>query len=562
MEDIDRRTESTCVGVDVDNLIKALNSWKTQGDPLGPVWRREIEDISARHNFNNITVSHLSSLPQRSRALKDTFEAVIKALDTLRSTLVPDMNAARSTFVSVSRMCGLATLPDLLLREVFFHAVINRSGIVEVETSIILSQINQRFRRVALSTADLWTNITLSPRSRSYVDSCVTRSGDRLIDISCSFNLSRRSDFQRTLEAIALVIPAASRWRSFKLEFETESYHPRGEEPPDFRKVLFTLDQLSLPNLQVIDFRHKISVSPGDNTLPPAHSIIHLTLPFCGINWIVPELRSLKLQNYIPCGGESRALPFMHVSSMDLHFSSSCWPSERITECLIASPQLADLTLVLGRTTFVHSEAATPISLSSIRRLKLKFTYIGDTRSLGLLDVVALPGCLELSIYIADGKDGSPFLDNGETEDDGLGILDLRSFTDAIFARPHLFPVVEILRVDIKIRESRDFISVLATLPLEKIPTLRQLVLASRPTLHLAIESDLNSEHIHYPPLRTILIKSGHELLKKWLGSLALKLESQGDWGRFEQLRMQSTYVGEGRKYIVTPKEDIMKLSL
>ncbi len=161
---------------------------------------------------------------------------------------------------TVSRMCGLASLPDEIVGEILFHAAVNNSGLIVVNNSLRLSHVNQRLRRLALATGDLWTNIAAaSCHSTTPIKTFVARSGDRLLDVTYTSDLSSPSREERLLDFIACVAPVAHRWQRFELRFEYGPCPELGEKKiVGLSRVFSTLNKLSLPNLRRLAINHKI----------------------------------------------------------------------------------------------------------------------------------------------------------------------------------------------------------------------------------------------------------------------------------------------------------------
>ncbi|KLO13681.1 hypothetical protein SCHPADRAFT_348362 [Schizopora paradoxa] len=507
---------------------------------MGSDWRVESENI-ARHTFNSITLSHSSSLPQRSKALLSAIPPIIKALDILRSPLALDLDAAKKTHMSISRMCGLATLPEDIIQKILFHAVINSSGAVEIQSSVQLSHVSRRFRKLALSTGDLWTDIRLSASSKSLVEACISRSGDCLVDVSCSIDISLRTSIQRALELIPLVIPIGNRWRTINLEFDSGPSHLGRDETPDITDVFSVLEDLILPNLRGVEISNRLLLS-----LPVTFDGLHspqimslFTKPFFGAHWVTPRLEALNLQNYIPHGASH---PFLNLASMTLHLTPFAWPCEHVVEWLAACSSLTNLKLVLDRPHFKFGDAgseATPTALPSIRKLELRFLYENNVDSLNILKAVVFPGCLDLGIFIATGEDNSVVRHELQYEDDNWDTLELYNYAVTIFGDSQLFPSVESLQLDFNIGQLGDFTGLSFDLLLENITSLKNLTLSSNLTLHLYIDTHINDAWVRYPALRTVTLNCDYKPLKEWLMSLAEKLEIQGDWEGFEHLTVR-----------------------
>lgn len=220
----------------------------------------------------------------------------METLDNLRLILVMDLNEAESKSIIVARMCGLATLPDELFAEILFLSAMDDSGSINVKHSLHLSHVNQRFRRLALATGNLWTTITLTSRcSTAFVAACISRSGDRLLDILATVDISSQASEGRLSDFIFCITPVAHRWQSLQFDFEYGPGRQRREVIRNMGGVLATLNHLSLPKLQRLEIKHKSSLSPlvdFGNLLPQGVSL--LAKPFFGATWSVPKLKTLN----------------------------------------------------------------------------------------------------------------------------------------------------------------------------------------------------------------------------------------------------------------------------
>jgi len=511
---------------------------------LGSFWREEAADVS-KHSFKDVTPLRVTLLPRRSKSLVSDVESIVKTLDALRGLLSSDLDMIKSRSATASLMCGLASLPDELFKIIFLYVSVGPTGEVDLLAAMRLSLVCRRFREIALSSSELWTNITVVPASplpSRFLPICLSRSKDRLLDISASFDIADPDSMRRFMRFFALVAPHCHRWRSFKLTYlggfdsgvmedsysDSESSQLEGYVF-DINEVHSLIATLPLPCLQELTIRY-----PG-----PSYTDDLKEERFFTSAYTFPNLNTVTFQDYIPLPDPSTTFPM--VNSLDLRLINEKGRREipLLLDLVAAFGSLTELALTLGGPSYwVTVPFSSQVPLTTIRTFRLKVFQETDFSEIThLMGTMHFPNCTEVEFHFTGPSghlgDTIDFLGNDSDSDgEDYGILDFREHAGAAFGAEIFYPSAEHLRVLVSTPRSLDgFLKdAKIDLPLQKVPSLKSFVLWSDMNVH--IENHITGE---YPALRSIHMNTRYKHLKKWAGAVAEKLDQQGDWEAFEK---------------------------
>ncbi|KLO18979.1 hypothetical protein SCHPADRAFT_97325 [Schizopora paradoxa] len=199
---------------------------------------------------------------------------------------------------------GVASLPDEILSHILAFASHHESTSDDLSTfgkekqffsTVSLSHVCRRFRRVVLSTPQFWTSVSDSMQP-SLVEVCLARSGAMPLDIFLdSFgNIQVYSEFHGG-EFSNVLVRSSPRWKNLTIR----------AAPFDAEMHLPPLEIMNAPQLRILSIRSLLKFPMDPNDPQSQISICH--------KWTIPRLQSLNIYQFIPP-------PFQHATSLtNLH---------------------------------------------------------------------------------------------------------------------------------------------------------------------------------------------------------------------------------------------------
>lgn len=390
---------------------------------------------------------------------------------------------------------GLASTPDEILSLIFEHAngIHSSDGRIFRDTKEELSLVCRRFRRVAVNSPRLWSNIGSSAKM-PYVRACLQRS--KTVGLSISLNLHEYAELQHVSSFLAAVVPHATRWEYFGAFF--------GRLTNSTRILPFLLN-LRLPSL---------------------HSLC-LTFLDCAIlrdddghfyqSWEVPNLRSLDI-DIIPRIFEAPNLSSVCFQGVSIDEGTA--ESERLKDFLSAFPKLEELDIVFHGRGMQYYQQAQLIEMPNLKHLSIGALYSYTKEICPFMVALRAPKLRKLDLHMS-----APVSD-----DNGFRTLeDLFPHED--------YSSMESLTLTMTSGESTQFY-----VPFQKLRSLRSLSLIS-PNLFPQFPdyNDGGEQDFGFvPALHTLKISDCGKGQMQMLSDLKTTLKSQGKWDSFRQLEVSS----------------------
>ncbi len=478
-------------------------------------------------NYNTITLADprlRKEVLTRSMKLKDTLEPAVLALQAMIRQLEHEFEVACRRARQISFMCGLASLPNEVLRRVMEVAVCEAQGRGPL-VAITLSHVCRSFRDLVMDSPSLWVTFDVSQfqhlPSTKLLSVCMARSRNLPLDIRMSFDsgaFSCRNERNRCY--LSILARHSQRWRRFEADFiETdplESIHSLQE----------TLN-LKVPRLEhlVINSRRP-RTSDSENVDIEQSSVI--------TSWHAPKLRTLCAFNHLPFPSE----PATELDVARIHFNfKSRWTTYLLFNGLRLLSSLSQLTLVIHQTMpFDRQATIVPVALKSVQTYHVELRSVRDQRLLlpntlaAVLGAIHCPNARRLSLEI-----------------EGCSCAFVQIAVPAMLSTilGHSYPVLSDLTLSITPFRNVD---VVFHLPLESTPNLRRLSMSITSQFEISLSrcdpgNLLEKLHITNPYPKNVA---------RWLRTFTGGPPETRQWP-FKTLTFECTPVHASRKKVASP---------
>lgn len=306
------------------------------------------------------------NLTQTKNALRSAEElrGALEAMLVASKSVVAHLN---ERFDDLVTQVGFELLSNDVLSLIFEFAH-------DVETSQVpesLSQVNRRFRKLAIGMPGLWTHISSRRSSASKATEIVARSSDSSrtlsIALECHQTHGSRADSLSKYFHV-LVLPSMERLRSLTLHVNlTSGLRPDVSLLDKLHKSHQSLD---FPVLQTLEITYDNFASGRDALPDTAHFYSQ---------WTMPSLRTLRARNLVPVFPD----PLLSkVTSCRLEldyntdlFAGGGWDVEEIVMFLGSLGDVEELDFTLHYQHFTISDITAPFA--KLSRLSLVFGMYG-----------------------------------------------------------------------------------------------------------------------------------------------------------------------------------------
>ncbi|KLO04812.1 hypothetical protein SCHPADRAFT_1003188 [Schizopora paradoxa] len=205
-----------------DDVLGAVLNWLDREVPLPMDLEKDMDRLSSLSSVdtqgNPIHRDRVRSTISRLRRLSSTLDAFSTAL----TKRIDD-------FVPISRLCGIALLPNESLSEVFHLVVYNSQFCASWKAAVMLSHVDRRFRAIVLEYPRLWTEMGLG-MSREMVKTCFPRTKGLPLSVTLNAHLYHASDCTVDLAAEEL-LPLSEYWGDLTLSFSVRCDDGKPKRP-------------------------------------------------------------------------------------------------------------------------------------------------------------------------------------------------------------------------------------------------------------------------------------------------------------------------------------------
>ncbi|KLO14083.1 hypothetical protein SCHPADRAFT_889556 [Schizopora paradoxa] len=390
---------------------------------------------------NNAQAKEDTNTVEHAMIILDALQPAQSAIQQAWFWISEQIDSCKEHISAVKARSGFLAFPDEILSDILEFAACRQDKNVmkaianTVRAAINLSHVCSRFRRLVVTTVDLWNRVSplMNPLA---IAACLDRCGTSGVDIY----ISSMMDLDVISPLIALTMCQTNLWRRFIHVCDDLTYSAFSSQVGKLGELCKQSPFDTFPLLSDISVHYPtsaLSISPFEGFGQDEQVKVHFYS-----TWPASGLRSFTTKNLIP-------LPFTGTNSLvsftisldfrsQWHIQEGGIPIASLMSFLSSCPALETFSLKLDKCkNFVASEMDQPVEISSVTAINLRFRHCRSAVVRALISDIRFPNA-ETMRLVCDSR--------GRRSNSSMQCHDI---LQEVFPKPTTFPKLRNLKLDL-----------------------------------------------------------------------------------------------------------------